>query len=296
MEELNKLRGAIKKIDEQLMQLIVERLGLVGSIGELKRRLELPIEDSAYEAQKRAERDLFAKAHNLTGSELEQIFSSIIKVSRATQRRLPVVKNTTAKGTAHMRVAVMGSLGSFSEDAALDYIHRAGIKNFELTYPISAEGVLSALEAKDADIGIFPIHNSTGGLVIESIYAASEHLFSIEELFELEVRQCLHVLPGVKMEEIDRITSHPQALAQCRRYLKVHFPHAHLVEANDTATAARWLSEHPAENTTAVIAPKRCAQLYGVQLLVENIQDQEVNMTQFIAARVENEVEIESGL
>lgn len=287
-KKIDNLRKKITQIDEQLLGLLSQRLNFASQIGILKRLHEMPIEDPQYEGEKRRKREeKLAKlpAHRET---IEMIFGAIIKGARQVQRKTAFGDETTKEkktNSSVLRVAVMGSMGSFSEEAALHYLKAAGTKKFQLLYPVSADGVLSALDEKTADIGIFPIHNSIGGLVIESIYAASEHDFSIEELFEIDIRQCLMALPGVKKTDIKKITSHPQALAQCKGYLKATFPKAQLIEANDTATAAQMLSNHPAYKTTAVIAPKRCAAMYGIQLLEGNIQDQKINHTQFIVAR-----------
>ncbi len=286
---LDLLRKKIITIDEQLMILLSERLEVADQVGEYKRIHELPVEDPHIEMRKRRDRAAFL--HKLTKThtrDVETIFRSIIQVSRDVQRRRALAVEMDYKKNekllAPIRIAVMGSQGSFSEEAALKYCVLHKIKHCSLLYPVSAEGVLHLLEVEKADVGIFPIHNSTGGIVEESIYAASEHNFFIDDLFGVEVSQCLMALPNVKMKDIKTIMSHPQALAQCKGYLKSFFPNAELIEGSDTATSAKYLGENSRQKTMAVIAPVGCAKLYNLNLLEEGIQDQKNNITHFIAA------------
>lgn len=283
--KIDVLRQKISRLDTQLMKLLNERLLLAEEVGVYKRIHELPVEDPHIETQKRHIRlnflHVLSKRHV---RDIETIFRSIIQVSRDVQRRgtLPMQINLQKSGS--IRIAVMGSQGSFSEEAAQQYCVSHKIKNAILLYPVSAEGVLHLLEIEQADIGIFPIHNSTGGIVEESIYAASEHVFFIDEIFGLNVQQCLMALPGVKEEDIKVIMSHPQALKQCTSYLAKKFPKAQHIEASDTATSAKYLGENHSQKNMAVIAPRSCAVRYKLTLLAENIQDQKNNITHFIAA------------
>ncbi len=284
---MDHLRKKVSAIDRSLMKLLAQRMEIAHEIGEYKRVNELPAEDPHIEMKKRKERQQMARELKANSRDIETIFSTIVKVARQVQRRTAAGEMIDQrKNTGVTRIAIMGSRGSFTEEAALFYLKREGITASELLYPVSAEGVLLALDREEADVGIFPIHNSIGGVVTESIYAASEHHFFIEDLFDIDIRQCLMVRPGVKRSEITKIMSHQQALAQCKGYIKEHFPNAEIVEASDTATAAQFLGMSSKEIHTAVIAPQRCAKLYKLALLEEGIQDQKKNLTTFIAARV----------
>ncbi|PJC37152.1 hypothetical protein CO046_02045 [Candidatus Peregrinibacteria bacterium CG_4_9_14_0_2_um_filter_53_11] len=299
-DELNNFRDEIRAIDLKLIELLARRLEFSHKVGEYKQKREMPVEDPHMEMRKRRERR--AELNGLSGArDIERIFSAIIKVSREVQRRdalgasAPAEEGNETSPTfagqsverAALRLAVMGATGSFSEEAALQYIKNNKIEHHQLLYPVSAEGVFYLLDSRQADIGIFPIHNSTAGLVMESIYAASEHTFVIDDIFDLDIRHNLMVLPGVRKEAISAIMSHPQALAQCKGYLARVFPNVPQIESSDTATAAAQLSSGATLNkNTAVIAPKRCADLYNLELLESNIQDLEINFTQFIAAVV----------
>lgn len=178
-----------------------------------------------------------------------------------------------------MKIGVMGARGSFSEQAGETYDPTA-----EIIPLISAENVLSALEAGEIDRGIFPIENSNGGIVIEAVHAMAKYRFVIETLFELDVHHMLLVKPGVTASHIQSVSSHDQALKQCRMYLKRIWGAADIVPYADTAKAAEDLAQGVLADTTAVIAPRRCAELYGLEILEESIQDLKFNYTSFIVA------------
>lgn len=181
-----------------------------------------------------------------------------------------------------MRIAVSGAHGSFSEEAGKEYARVSGIADVELLYLVTAENVIAAVEAGAVDRGIVPIENSTGGVVIEAIHALARHIVNIEKLFEIVVKQNLLASPGTTREDITTITSHDQAIKQCRMYLKRTFPHADVKEYPDTAQAAKDLGEGVLPKTTAIIAPLSCAKLYGLDVLEENINDLKFNVTNFM--------------
>lgn len=183
-----------------------------------------------------------------------------------------------------MKIGVMGAKGSFSEEAGRTYAHKAGLKKFSLEYLISAENVLSALEEGKIDIGIFPIENSNGGIVLEAVHAMSRHNFHIKKMFEIDVHHCLLVKKGVTADKVKTITSHDQAIKQCRMYLKRRWPKVKVKEYEDTAKAAEDLANGDLPASTAVIAARAAASVYKLDVLEESIQDLKFNYTSFVAA------------
>ena len=183
-----------------------------------------------------------------------------------------------------MKIGVMGAKGSFSEEAGRAYAHKAGLKKYELAYLVSAENVLGALEKGDIDLGIFPIENSNGGIVLEAVHAMAKHNFSIKKIFEIDVHHCLLVRKGAKADKIKTITSHDQAIKQCRMYLKRVWPKVKIKEYADTAKAAEDLAKGKLPASTAVIASRAAAHVYKLEVLEESIQDLKFNYTSFIAA------------
>ena len=169
--------------------------------------------------------------------------------------------------------------------AALKFVELAGQGTPDIDFLVSVENVLSKLEAGEIDYGVFPIENSTGGIVIEAVYAMAKHRFDVEKLFEIEVNQNLLVQKGVNASDVTSVTSHDQALKQCRMYLKRMWPDIELVPYADTALAAKDLASGVLPRTTAVVASARAAELYGLDILEEKIQDLKFNYTVFIAAK-----------
>lgn len=183
-----------------------------------------------------------------------------------------------------MKIGVMGAHGSFSEKAGEQYIAQQGLQDAIIEPLINAETVLGSVESGAVDKGIFPIENSNGGIVIEAVHAMAKHKFAIERMFELDVHHMLLVKKGVTSSSITTISSHDQALKQCRMYLKRMWGEADIVPYADTAKAAEDLSTGVLPPTTAVIAPRGCADLYGLDILEESIQDLKFNYTTFVVA------------
>ena len=183
------------------------------------------------------------------------------------------------------KIGISGAPGSFSEEAARTYATKAGLKDYELSYLISAEGVLGAVENSEVNLGIFPIENSNGGIVIEAVHAMSKHNFEIEKMFEIDVHQNLLVKKGATADSITAITSHDQAIKQCRMYLKRKWPNVEIQEYPDTAKAAKDIAEGTLPASTAAIASRAAAELYGVDILEESIQDLKFNFTTFLAIK-----------
>lgn len=180
-------------------------------------------------------------------------------------------------------IGVSGAIGSFSEQATKEYCRKHQLENYKLEYLISVENVLNALENGKIEMGIFPIENSNGGIVIESVYAMSRYIFKIQELFEIPVIHCLLVKPSIKKEDIKTIASHDQAIKQCKMYIKRNWTDTNIEARDDTAKAAKDLSEGILPPDTAVLAPESCAALYGLEILEKGVQDLKFNFTSFLA-------------
>jgi len=115
--------------------------------------------------------------------------------------------------------------------------------------------------------------------------AMGRHLFTLVDELWVEIHQCLMAKPGVAKKTIKKIASHPQAISQCERYLKTKWPQAELINWEDTAKAAKDLAEGKLTSETAVIAPARSAQLYGLDIIERGIQDTHPNLTTFIVVK-----------
>tara|TARA_B100000508_G_C11398364_1_gene246977 strand:+ start:27 stop:629 length:603 start_codon:yes stop_codon:yes gene_type:complete len=179
-------------------------------------------------------------------------------------------------------IGIQGAKGSFSEEAAIRFAENHGIKDFNITYLISSESVLSNVENSAVDYGIFAMENAQGGVVIESVEALANHRCKIIEMFQIPIEQNLLAIKGINIGDITQIHSHQQALRQCKDYLSDNFWTRPLIEEDDTAEAARRLSEKKLPKTAAVIANRSCADLYKLEILQESIHDLKHNLTLFI--------------
>lgn len=181
-----------------------------------------------------------------------------------------------------IKLVVSGDPGSFSEEAGRLYATRRGWDDVDLVFATDMAGVLSYVNNNDVEYGIFPVVNSRGGLVHMAFDAMGEYSFKMVDEIWFEVYQCIMVLPGTKKEDITHIVSHPQAIAQCERYIKKEFPDATVIEWEDTAKAAKDLHDGVISKTSAVIAPTRAQQIYELEMLERGIQDTHPNLTTFI--------------
>jgi len=183
------------------------------------------------------------------------------------------------------KIGIQGGKGSFSEQAARHFAHNHGLEGIALQYLVTSEAVLAGVEEGSAEYGVFAMENAQGGVVIESVEALAKHRCEIVEMYYIPVNQNLLVLSGTHIGDITEIHSHQQALRQCKDYLSEHFWTRPLVEADDTAEAARRLAEGKLPNTAAVIANQACAELYGLEILQESIHDLKHNLTLFLGIK-----------
>ncbi len=184
-----------------------------------------------------------------------------------------------------MRLAVSGSTGSFSEEAGRSYLQREGL-TADMVFAIDPLGVFTALQAGRVDRGIIPVVNSRGGLVLDAYEAMGQYTFTVLGQVTIEVQQCLMVLPGTSTADITQFASHPQALAQCERYLADNYPQAKLVRWTDTAEAAEDLQSGKLPPTTGVIASALAGAKNDLDIVAKGIQDARQNMTTFIVVEV----------
>lgn len=184
-----------------------------------------------------------------------------------------------------MRFGIQGDHGSFSEAAALDYITRHRINNYTLEYLVSSMAVLTALNNNRVDYGIIAIKNSIGGTVKESREALECFETTTIDEFSIAIHQNLLSLPTCNANEVTEIHSHPQALKQSSTFLDTNFKNIKLVEAKDTALAARQLKNGALPKTAAVIGNINAATEYELIVLFKSIENDKQNRTTFHCIR-----------
>jgi len=178
-----------------------------------------------------------------------------------------------------MKVAFQGEPGAYSEQAVFNYFG-----NIETLPCESFDVVFEAVNAHKCDAGMIAIENSLAGSIHQNYDLLLRNELQIVGEYLLRVRHCLIALPDVKKEDIRRAISHPQALGQCASYLRSHGIKAEQVY--DTAGSVKMLKESGARDTAA-IASRRAAELHGMQILEEGIEDNSENYTRFLAIQHE---------
>ena len=184
-----------------------------------------------------------------------------------------------------MTIGIQGGKGSFSEQAAHEFANNHGLEGADIVYQISSEHVLAGVENGETEYGIFAMENAQGGVVIESVEALAKFRCKIIEMFHIPITQNLLGLAGMHVGDVTEIHSHQQALRQCKDYLSEHFWTRPLIEEDDTAEAARRLSEGKLPKTAGVIANKACADLYGLEILQDSLHDLKHSLTLFHAIK-----------
>ena len=173
-----------------------------------------------------------------------------------------------------MKIAYLGPKGSFSH-----HVVQTAFPHEELQAFANITDVIKAYEQGLVDYSVVPVENSIEGSVHESL----DYLFHqarIQAVAEIvqPIHQQLMTVPG--QSKIEKIFSHPQALAQGKKFIEDHYPEAQLEVTASTAYAARFIAEHP-DQPYAAIAPRSSAEEYGLELIAEDIQEMEANFTRF---------------
>ncbi|CAN0916649.1 Arogenate dehydratase 3 [Linum grandiflorum] len=175
-----------------------------------------------------------------------------------------------------LRVAYQGVPGAYSEAAA-----GKAYPNCEAIPCDQFEVAFQAVELWIADRAVLPVENSLGGSIHRNYDLLLRHRLHIVGEVQLPVHHCLLALPGVRKEYITRVISHPQALAQCEHTLTKMGLQAAREAVDDTAGAAEYIAANNLRDTAA-IASARAAELYGMQILADGIQDDCGNVTRFV--------------
>ncbi len=262
MDELQKAREQIDRIDREMARLFAERMAAVAEVAAYKQAHGLPVLDA-----KREEAVIAKNSARVEDEALKPFYVEFLrdtmKTSRHYQRRI----------LAGMTVAFSGIEGAFADAAARRIFPGAGrlaCPDFKTAYDSVVSG--------EADVAVLPTENSTAGEVSQ----VQDLMFSgplfVTGMYDFSVTHHLLALPGAKLSDIRRVVSHPQALSQCARFLRDHgFSEE---QAENTAIAARRVAEG-GDPTVAAIASEETAALYGLEPLARGINEMGINTTRF---------------
>lgn len=174
-----------------------------------------------------------------------------------------------------MKIAFQGEPGAYSEQAVFEYFGQVETQPCE-----SFEAVFEAVISGACESALIPIENSLAGSIHQNYDLLLRHELHITGEYPLRVQHCLIALPGVEKSRVRLVMSHPQALGQCAAYLRALGAKPEPVY--DTAGSVKMLRESGAQDTAA-IASRRAAEIYGMHILEEGIEDDPENYTRFLA-------------
>ena len=282
--ELSEIREKIDAVDDQLLDLFLQRMDLSEEVAAYKNEHHLPI------LNKERERAILAKVTEKSGEKERyayHLFSTLFELARSRQAELidaPTRVGAQIKAAlADMNevfpqtglVACQGVEGANSQVACDRLLPRGNI-----VYVKTFQAVVSAVESGLCKFGVLPIENSSNGSVRTVYELLQDHNLSIVRSTRLCIRHELLALPGVKMEDITEIYSHEQAIGQCSKFLN-GLNGVRVIPCDNTAMAAKMVAER-GDLHAAAISSHPCAALYGLETVSDEIQDSDNNYTRFI--------------
>jgi prephenate dehydratase len=177
------------------------------------------------------------------------------------------------------KIAFFGPFGTFTEQALRSQPDLVGL---ELVAHRTVPDVLDAVTSGQVEMGFVPIENSIEGMVNFTLDAlAFDHDLLITREVVLDIEHCLLALPGTTLADVTTVYSIPVATAQCHHFLRERLPLANVRAANSTADGARIVAED-AEPGASAIAPRVAAEVYGLDVVAEAIEDHAGNQTRFV--------------
>lgn len=265
-EQLGELRVKIDAVDQQLLALLNQRAQLAQAVGEVKKLDGSPVFRPDREAQV-IDRVKNANPGPVRADSLAPIWREIMSACRALESR--------------QRVAFLGPIGTFSEQAALNYFG----SSIESVACPSIDEVFRATSAQSVDFGVVPIENSTEGVVARSLDLLQQSPLTIVGETSLMVTHNL-LRKELGREGIEVVAAHPQALAQCQGWLSQHLPQAERRAVSSNAEGARMAALDP---RIAALASERAASQYGLHVVQAAVQDEAHNRTRFVIVRSQDQ-------
>ena len=258
-DKITSLRQKIEAVDDEILRLLNHRAQIVQEVGKVKSEIKME-----YYSPRREEQILQRLGAQSSGPfprwAVPSVFREIISACRSLE--------------AELTVAFLGPPATFS--------HMACIQHFGSSIGMLPENtiqdVFEAVEREKADYGVVPVENSTEGPVS----------LTLDMFIKSEAKICAEIMTQISHDllslsgnpgDVQKIYSHPQALSQCREWLRKNFPHVQLEEAGSTAKAAQLAVEDP---KAAAIAGSLAAHLYGLKLVASQIEDHLNNYTRFL--------------
>lgn len=280
MRELSSIRQDINSVDAAIRELFLLRMSLAREVAQTKAQTD----DAIYKPDREAE--IIQKRATGMSEELRikyiALLQSMIRASREYQYS-EVLRLNPAKFPFHPSEAALhprsvyyqGAPGAYQELAA-----RALFPSCEPQNVPTWEQVFQSVRDGEADAGVVPVENTTAGTVSEIYDLLLEYDLSINYSYIKKIRHCLAAPRGASLAQIQQVCSHPHALPQCHDFISAHGLQA--IEVANTAIAAQTVAAKQ-DKTLAAICSREAAELNGLDILAESINDIKHNETRFIA-------------
>ena len=293
MSSLDDYRRELDQIDREIVEKLEERMRTAEKIAVYKKENALPVLDALREREKIDQITEIAAEDMASYTRI--LYNTIMEMSKDHQRKVlqmesPVVQaikkaleETPKVFPAKATVACQGVEGAYSQQACEKLFKMPKImfmKNFN--------GVFAAINQGLCQYGILPLENSTAGSVNQIYDLMMKYNFYIVKSVKLKIDHSLLAKKGVKKEDVREIFSHEHAIMKGEEYLK-NFPQAKLTVCENTAEAAKMVAESD-RNDVAALASFACGQLYGLNCIEEDVQDNGNNYTRFICISKKMEI------
>lgn len=283
--DINEAREKLNDIDDQLVALFSERMRTVLFVAQYKKEHNLTVLDKSRET------DILNRVTAAAGEELsgyaKVLFNTLFDLSRSYQSAylhkdsalqkevLYALENTPAQMPSQAVVACQGVEGAYSQAACEKLFGLPSIMYFK-----SFEAVFNAVDKGMCRYGILPIENSSAGSVNQVYDLMKKFRFSIVRGVKLRINHTLLTKSGASFDHIKEIFSHEQGLSQCSEFLRNN-PQIKATVCENTAVAAKMVAESDRQDIAA-ISSRECAELYGLHILSDHIQNSDNNYTRFI--------------
>jgi len=262
-KELGVLRDQIDSLDQQIQKLINDRAQCAQSVAEVKAKYAGGEKIQFYRPEREAQvlRKVMDRNQGpIANEDMARLFREIMSVCLALEEPL--------------KVAYLGPEGTFTQAAAVKHFGHSA----ECVGLVSIADVFRDVEAGSYHYGVVPVENSTEGVVTHTLDSFANSNLQISGEVALRIHH--HFLSNASSnDDIVRVYSHPQSLAQCRQWLDTHWPKVERIPVSSNAEAARLAS---LDHASAAIAGDSAAELYAVSKLAESIEDMPDNTTRFI--------------
>jgi len=256
---LDDLRNKIDEVDARMVELISERIKIAEEIGRGKRENDKLIEDRQRESKVLENVRTIARQKDISQDDIEKIYTQIMAACKRIQG---------------VEVAFQGEIGAYSEEAAFLFFG----SSIQIRPRESLEEVFKAVERQEAQFGVVPLENSLEGSISRVYDLLLDSFLMVCGEIRLRIIHCLIGSSGAGLDTIKRVYSHPQALGQCRNFLK-HL-NCELIPTYDTAGSVKMIKEKGMTDSAA-IAGARAAEIYGMKVIAQEIEDNPNNFTRF---------------